>query len=176
MRNSLFLLLTLTLGILHSANGQYDEYMKKIGTSAYTSYVMYADPLGNLFYITAESGYLDLMKYDPELDQVTKISDNFIDDHDGYNGGFGSIAPTPDGDTVYCMTTAGTNHGNAEVYRLICSQDNLEYLTDICGTNYWMIFNMTLSQDGRALYYLANNTASGKGLYKIDLESMYGIK
>lgn len=153
-------------------HAQYDAYMKKIGTSAWTSYVMYADPDGNLFYVNAGGGYLDLMKYDPELDQVYTVKDNFIDVHEGYNGGFGSIAPTAGGDTVYCMTTAGTNHGNAEIFRLVCSLDKLEYVTDICGTNLWMIFNMTLDRDGKALYYIANNTPSGKGIYKIDLISL----
>jgi len=162
----------LIFGVCINLAGQYDEFMKTVGTSAWTSYVMYADPDGNLFYVNAEENYLDLMKYDLEMDLVYRIKDNFIDTHDGYNGGFGSIAPTPDGDTVYCMTTAGTNHGNAEVFRLICSQDRLEYLTDICGTNLWMIFNMTLSKDGRTLYYIGNNTPMGKALYKIDLETL----
>ncbi len=172
MNTKIFILVLMVLGINYTVQGQYDDYMKKIGTSAWTSYVMYADPDGNLFYINGGGGYLDLMKYDLDLDQVYTVKDNFIDDHDGYNGGFGSIAPTPDGDTVYCMTTAGTNHGNAEIFRLICSQDKLEYVTDICGTNLWMIFNMTLSQDGKALYYIANNTPTQKGIYKIDLNSL----
>jgi len=169
-RNLLLILFLLASG--YTVSGQYGEYMEKIGVSRATSYVMYADPDGNLFYVNNVDGYLDLMKYDLDMDQVYKISDNFIDHHDGYNGGFGSIAPTSGGDTVYCMTTAGTNHGNAEIFRLVCSQDKLEYLTDICGTNLWMIFNMTLSRDGRALYYIGNNTPTGKGLYKIDLETL----
>jgi hypothetical protein len=172
MKEKILLCLLFLSGVNYLIHGQYDEYMKKIGTSAWTSYVMYADPDGNLFYVNAGGGYLDLMKYDPELDQVYMVKDNFIDVHNGYNGGFGSIAPTPGGDTVYCMTTAGTNHGNAEIFRLVCSMDKLEYVTDICGTNLWMIFNMTLSLDGKALYYIANNTPSGKGIYKIDLISL----
>jgi len=172
MNAKIFITALMVLGTNYTVQGQYEDYMKKIGTSAWTSYVMYADPDGNLFYVNGENGYLDLMKYDLDLDQVYKVKDNFIDNHDGYNGGFGSIAPTPSGDTVYCMTTAGTNHGNAEIFRLICSQDKLEYITDICGTNLWMIFNMTLSQDGKALYYIANNTPTQKGIHRIDLETL----
>ncbi|MCK4745471.1 MAG: hypothetical protein KAT15_00470, partial [Bacteroidales bacterium] len=100
----------------------------------------------------------------------------FIDDHvDGtkfYNAGFGAVAPTVTGDTVYCMTTAGTNHGRAEIFRLICSEERLDYLTDICGTNMWKIFNMTLSKDGKTLYYIGNNVRSGKALYRIELETL----
>jgi len=172
MNPRILMLALLVLGINYIVRGQYDEEMKTIGESAWVSYVMYADPSGNLYYVNVENGYLDLLKYDPESDKVSMVSDNFIDDHDGYNAGFGSIAPTPSGDTVYCMTTAGTNHGNAEIFRLICSQDKFEYIADICGTNSWMIFNMTLSQDGKELYYIANNTPTDKGIYKIDLETL----
>ncbi|KPL20752.1 MAG: hypothetical protein AMS23_10425 [Bacteroides sp. SM1_62] len=164
------------IGIMFSAHGQYDEYMKKIGQSERTSYVMYTDNNGNLYYVNIENHFLDLMKYDIQSDQVIKIADNFIDDHldngSVYNEGFGSIAPTITGDTVYCMTTAGTNHGNADIFRLICSRDTLEHVTGICGTNVWKIFNMTLSKDSKTLYYIGNNTSSGKALYKIELETL----
>jgi len=168
---NIVLILTL-LGISNIMTGQYDEYMKKIGTSSGTSYVMYADPDGNLFYVNSVGRDPDLMKYDLDMDMVYTVSEDFVDNTEGYNGAFGSIAPTPDGDTVYCMTTAGSNHGNARIFRLICSQDKLEYLTEMCGTNYWMIFNLTLSKNGRALYYIGNNTGSGKALYKIDLGTL----
>jgi hypothetical protein len=172
-------ILTLAVGlfvIISAGRGQYDEYIKKIGESSRISYVMYTDNQGNLYYINTENQYLDLMKYDLQSDQVIKIADNFVsayyEGNDAYNEGFGAIAPTMTGDTVYCMTTAGTNHGNADVFRLICSRDTLEYVRGICGTNYWKIFNMSLAPDGKALYYIGNNTATGKALYMIDLETL----
>ena len=158
------------LAINFTATGQYEEYIKKIGESSGTSYVMYADPAGNLFYVNTTGRDPDLMKYDLDMDMVYAVSENFVNNYEGYNGAFGSIAPTSDGDTVYCMTTAGSNHGVAKIFRLICSQDKLEYLTEMCGTNYWMIFNLTLSKDGKSLYYIGNNTPTNKALYKIDLE------
>jgi len=175
MEKRLTTLAILLFGIVVFVQGQYEDYMKKIGESATVSYVMYVDNDGNLYYVNVEDHYLDLMKYDIAQDKVIKIKDNFIDDHPDngkfYNNGFGSIAPTVTGDTVYCMTTAGTNHGNADVYRLICSKDTLEHITGICGTNMWKIFNMTLSKDGNTLYYIGNNVKSGKALYKIELET-----
>jgi hypothetical protein len=172
------MMLTLAIGlfmIIQVSRGQYDEYIKKIGESSRVSYVMYTDNQGNLYYINTENQYLDLMKYDLESDQVIKIADNFVsayyEGNDAYNEGFGAICPTVTGDTVYCMTTAGTNHGNADIFRLICSRDTLEYVRGICGTNYWKIFNLTLSRDGKTLYYIGNNTATGKALYRIDLET-----
>ena len=166
-------MLILVLFIAGTANGQGDEYFKKIGESSRVSYVMYTDNNGNLYYINTEDQMLDLMKYVLAEDKVIKVADDFVsayyDGNDAYNEGFGSIAPTVTGDTVYCMTTAGTNHGNADVFRLICSRDTLEHVRGICGTNYWKIFNLTLSQDQKALFYVASNTATGKALYKVDL-------
>jgi hypothetical protein len=173
MKLKILLFIMLFAGIAFTAHGQYEEYIKKIGESSRVSYVMYTDNNGNLYYINTEDQMLDLMKYDLAEDKVIKIADDFVsayyEGNDAYNEGFGAISPTVTGDTVYCMTTAGHNHGNADVFRLICSKNTLEHVRAICGINYWKIFNMTLSQDQKALYYIGNNTSTGKKLYKIDL-------
>lgn len=175
MKTKIIPIIGFLLGITFHAFTQGEEYIQKIGESSRVSYAMYADNHGNLYYINTENQYLDLMKYDLAADEVVKIADNFVSAYvDGttyYNEGFGAIAPTVTGDTVYCMTTAGTNHGNADVFRLICSRDTLEHVRGICGKNYWKIFNMTLSQDQKSLYYIGNNTSAGKALYRIDLET-----
>jgi len=161
--------------ILLSAQG-YDQFMKKIGESSLTSYVMYTDSDGDLYYVNIDDTYyLDLMKYDAALDSIIIVSNNFIDDRpnnagNARNTGFGSIAPTVTGDTVYCMTTAGSGSGYADIFRLICSKDTLEHITQICGEAYWMIWNLTLSKDGKSLYYISNNASvSKKALYKVDI-------
>lgn len=163
---SLLFLITL----LHA---QADESLSKIGASSDVSYVMYTDNAGNLYYITTTDHYLNLMKYELESGITTNIAANFA--HDGWDGsktkneGFGAIAPTVSGDTVYCMTA----QSNGYIYRLICSEDKFEYITSICGSNFWKIFNLTLSKDGKALYYVSNNNlSSAKGVRKIDLESL----
>lgn len=163
---SLIFLITL----LHA---QADESLSMIGESSDVSYVMYTDNSGNLYYITTTNHYLNLMKYDLESGATSTIAANFA--HDGWDGtktkneGFGAIAPTVSGDTVYCMTA----QSNGYIYRLICSEDKFEYITSICGSNYWKIFNLTLSQDGKALYYVSNNNlSSAKGVRKIDLETL----
>ncbi|MEN8156271.1 MAG: T9SS type A sorting domain-containing protein [Bacteroidota bacterium] len=155
-----------------------DETIKKIGESSLTSYVMYTANNGDLYYVNVDvTGFLDLLKYDVALDSVIKVSDSFIDRRpnssgSARNGGFGSIAPTVTGDTVYCMTTAGSGSGYADIFRLVCSEDKLEHVTQICGEAYWMIFNLTLSRDGKSLYYISNNASvAQKGLYKVDIDT-----
>ncbi|MEN8116702.1 MAG: T9SS type A sorting domain-containing protein [Bacteroidota bacterium] len=171
----LILLITVTVP---ATFGQGQESMKKIGESSRVSYVMYTDNDGDLYYVNIENHYLDLMKYDLANDTVIKISDNFIDDRSSSgrvrNEGFGAIAPTVTGDTVYCMTTAGSGSGYADIFRLVCSKDTLEHVTQICGEAYWMIFNLTLSKDGKYLYYISNNASvSRKALYKVDIATKF---
>ncbi len=158
-----------------SVYAQHDDYMKKIGESATVCYVMYADNYGNLYFVNIEDHFLDLMKYDSQTDTVSKISDDFTDD-DFYSGraycdGFGAIAPTTDGDTVYGITT-GHNSSAHSIFKLNCLDDSLEYVTGVCGKNYWKIKNLTLSQDNKSLYYVANNTSSDKSIRRIDLETL----
>ncbi|MEN8192186.1 MAG: T9SS type A sorting domain-containing protein [Bacteroidota bacterium] len=174
MKKKLLILFVLLASFTYSQ--EFDHYMKKIGESSLTSYVMYTDSDGDLYYVNIDDTYyLDLMKYDVALDSVITVSNNFIDDRPNSSGnarnvGFGSIAPTVTGDTVYCMTTAGSGSGYADIFRLVCSEDTLEHVTQICGEAYWMIFNLTLSQDGKSLYYISNNASvSKKALYKVDI-------
>jgi hypothetical protein len=175
--NKRILFIQIGLLIAAQAFAQYDDQMKVIGQSSLVSYVMYTDNNGNLYYINIEDHFLDLLKYDIAQDTVIKIADNFVDDRlnssgNARNTGFGAIAPTVAGDTVYCMTTAGSGSGYADVYRLICSQNKLEHLTQIIGQAYWMIWNLTLSKDGKTLYYISNNASvENKALYKIDIAS-----
>ncbi len=97
MKLKILSVLLFLFGIIYVTQGQYDDYMKKIGQSERTSYVMYTDNDGNLYFVNVENHYLDLMKYDLASDQVITIADNFIGDYmEGtttYNEGFGAIAP-----------------------------------------------------------------------------------
>lgn len=154
-------------------HGQVEESISKIGESSTVSYVMYTDNDGNLYYVNTKDHYLNLMKYELESGTTSNIAQNFA--YDGWNGssakneGFGAVAPTVSGDTVYCMTA----QSSGEIYRLICSEDKFEYITSICGSNFWKIFNLTLSKDGKTLYYVSNNNLpSDKGIRKIDLETL----
>ena len=94
-------------------NAQGNESFSKIGESSAVSYVMYTDPSGNLFYLNTINNSLSLMKYELSTAKTTRIAANFSE-----GGGFGAVAPTVTGDTVYCLT----HNSPASIYRLICSQ------------------------------------------------------
>jgi len=66
---------------------EYDEYMKKIGESSITSFVMNTDNNGNLYYVYVnERFYLDLIKYDIASDSTYVVSKDFIDDRPNNSG------------------------------------------------------------------------------------------
>ncbi len=153
-----------------------NESMEKIGESTRVSYVFYTANNGDLYYVnTSEyneadgSGNLDLMKYQLATGKTITVKDNFTSSVNDNNEGFGMIAPTEDGDIVYCMTTSG------EVWKLTCSKDSFQYIMNIsseygCGTNWWKRFNLTLAGDENSLFFVStNNQYDNKHLYKIDL-------
>lgn len=147
---------------------QGNESFAKIGESSAVSYVMYAHPSGNLYYLNTVNHAVSLMKYDFATINTTVVAANFSDDT-VIGASFGAIAPTVTGDTVYCLTSKSTS----KIYRLICSQGKFEYLTSVCGSNWWMLFNLTLSKDGKSLFFVSNNNAvTSKGIRKIDLNTL----
>lgn len=151
-----------------SLQAQENVSFSKIGESSAVSYVMYTDPSGNLFYLNTINHAVSLMKYDFATANTTVIAANFSDDT-VIGASFGAIAPTVTGDTVYCLTSKSTS----KIYRLICSQGKFEYLTSVCGSNWWMLFNLTLSKDGKSLFYVSNNnTVASKSIRKIDLKTL----
>jgi hypothetical protein len=166
MTNLHYLRIIITLLTLPQlALTQGNESFSKIGESSAVSYVMYTDPEGNLFYLTTINNFLNLKKYELATAKTTIIAANFSEG----GGGFGAIAPTVSGDTVYCLT----HNSPASIYRLICSQGKFEYLTSVCGSNWWKLFNLTLSKDSKSLFYISNNNlASSKGVRKIDLKTL----
>ncbi|MDD2797354.1 MAG: T9SS type A sorting domain-containing protein [Bacteroidales bacterium] len=169
MRNSIFVRFLITLFVTPLfLYAQGNESFTKIGESSTESYVMYSDPNGNLFYLNSINHSLNLLKYELATATTTVIAPNFGDDT-VLGFGFGAIAPTASGDTVYCLTAKSP----AKIYRLICSQGKFEYLTSVCGSNWWMLFNLTLSKDGKSLFYVSNNNDyTAKAIRKIDVKTL----
>ena len=160
----LILLFSLSLFV----NAQGNDSFSKIGESSGVSYVMYTDPSGNLFYLNSINHAVSLLKYDIVTGNTTEVAPNFGDDT-VIGAGFGAIAPTVTGDSVYCLTSKSTS----KIYRLICSQGKFEFLTNVCGSNWWRLFNLTLSKDGKSLFYISNNNSpTAKGVRKIDLQTL----
>jgi hypothetical protein len=132
--------------------------MARIGQSPTVSYVFYTDNSGNAWYTASDGTNQDLKKYTVATGVTTTVKDNYTDLRNGYNEGWGMVAPTAGGDTVYCLSTAGSNYGGADIWRLVCSQEKFEYVVTLCGIYTWKMFNMTLAPDGKKLYFVSCST------------------
>lgn len=164
-----------------SFSQEYSEYMEKIGESSRTSYVMYTANNGDLYYVDIdEADYLDMLKYEKSSGETVVIAENFAyrfnDQGIERNEGIGSIAPTADGNTVYCMTTDGRN---PEIFKLDVLSDTYVSVVKVFVEDPfmgfpagWRIFNMTLSEDEKSIFIVNNNASyDNKGVYKVDIET-----
>jgi hypothetical protein len=138
------------------------DSVEHIGTSADTDYVMYTSNEGNLYFVNRDNDHLDLMKHMLSTGETSVVVNNF----DGADaGGFGAIAPTADGTTVYALTSK-----SMEIWKLDTIDDSLVRVRSICGTNFWQMYNLTLAESENALYYVSiNNGETQKGLFRVDL-------
>jgi hypothetical protein len=138
-----------------------DGSLAKVAASPEVDYVMYTDNYGNLFYTIRSGGNCSLWKYTLSSGNNTQIRSDFG------STGFGMISPTAGGDTVYCVTTG------QEIWRLVCSKGEFEYVVKFCGTVWGSpgLFNMTISPDGTKLYFISidNNDFPWERLVMVDL-------
>ena len=90
-----------------------------------------------------------LYKYDDSSDSTSIVQAGLPG---APNGEIGSIAPTADGRYIYFMLAA-----TREVWRLDTHLDTFVFFANTCGTNYWRIYNLSLSPDEQSLYFVSNN-------------------
>ncbi len=131
--------------------------MQVVGQSKPVSYVFYTDNSGNAYYAKESGSGLSLVKYELATGNTTVVKSFFL----GIE--LGAIAPTQSGNIVYCLEAA-----TQKIYRLDCSKDSFTEFTTVCGTNWWQLYNLSLSPDGRSLYFVSNNNDRST-IRKIDL-------
>ncbi len=131
--------------------------MSTIGRSAGVNFIFYTDNSGNAYYARQAQSGLALVKYVQASGKTVTIKASFpgVD--------LGAMAPTQSGEIVYCLVA-----DTLKVYRLDCRNDTFTELTTLCGTNWWRVYNLSLSPDGRFLYYVSNNN-SRSTICRIDL-------
>ena len=120
--------------------------MRPIGRSEQVSYVFYVDRKANLYYAATENDENRLVKYSRATGQTRTIARGLPP------GELGAVAPNADGSRVYVL------HAHRRtIYLLEPEKDRFMYWTKPCGSNWWRLYNLTLSPDGRTLYFVSNN-------------------
>lgn len=134
-----------------------DGSMEWIGQSSQVSYIFYVDNIGNVFYTAPDGGTQKLLKYELATENTTTVATGLPD------GELGGVAPTLDGETVYVLVA-----NSKSFYRLRPAANELTHIANACGSNWWRLYNLSLSPDERTLYYVSNNN-SRSTIRKIDI-------
>ncbi|MCH6257216.1 hypothetical protein MLD52_11710 [Puniceicoccaceae bacterium K14] len=138
--------------------------MQVVGKSSNSNYVFYVDEVGSVYYTSEYEDREVMYKYDNETSKTRQVGQDLP------LGEFGCIAPTADGRFVYFL------HAKSKrVYRLDTKTEFFEYIATVCGSNWWKIYNMSLSPDEKSLYFVCNNN-DRKAVRRIALSSRHCVE
>jgi len=128
----------------------------KIGQAKHGAFLTYADNRGNFYYETSSGNGLAIQKYDRATGTTRTVATV-----PGFE--VGAVAPTSCGEVVYWLIA-----DTKKIYRHDCLTDQFVEIATACGSNWWRIYNLSLSPNGEALYYVSNNNAHSV-IQRIDL-------
>jgi hypothetical protein len=152
-----------------------DGSMAIVGQSSRVAYVFHVDAYGNVYYADSDGSTQTLYKYDDASGSTTVIATGIAD------GEIGAIAPSKNERTVYFLVST-----SRAVYVLDTVDDTFSYLSTACGTNWWQLFNLSLSPDEGSLYFVSNNndrstirridTTTGACSEVLDVDALVGSR
>ena len=150
--------------------------MEVVGQSTSGEYVFYVDNRGNAYYtrsVGAEA--IELVKYVRSSGATEVVAPAIT------GAGLGAIAPTRDGERVYLL-----EYVTKAIHLLDCETDDVQYVTTVCGSNWWRLFNLHLDPSEEALWYVSNNNArstvrridlgSGRCTEELDVDELLGTR
>lgn len=133
--------------------------MSVVGVSPQVDYVFHVSGRGDVYYGGGSATTPKLLKYVAATGATQTIADPIPE------GGFGACAPAADGVLVYFLMA-----GSKAVHVLDTDSDTFTHVGNLCGPNWWLLFNLSLSPDGRNLYFVSNNN-DRKAVRRFDLQS-----
>ncbi len=129
-----------------------DGSMQVVSQSQRVSYAFHVSDVGDVYYSDVGQNSQTLYKYDESTDSTSVIASGLPGAPDGE---IRAIAPTADGRYVYFLLA-----GAQQVYRLDTQLDQFTFFADTGGTNWWRLYNLSLSPDEQSLYFVSNNNQS----------------
>ncbi|QMU57964.1 MAG: hypothetical protein GKR98_06985 [Boseongicola sp.] len=119
-----------------------------VGLSARISYVFHVDDEGDVYYLGGAPGQTQsLLRFSPATGETTPLVTGF-DPKDE----IGMIAPTANPDIVLVLMAR-----SKEVFPLHTKNEKRLRGGTSCGKNWWHLYNMTVSPDGKHVYFVSNN-------------------
>jgi len=130
----------------------------RIGQAKHGAFVGYTDNRGSFYFETASPAGLALQRYDRTTGAITPLATV-----PGVE--VGAVAPTSCGEVVYWLVA-----DTKTIYRHDCRSGQFSQLATACGSNWWRLYNLSLSPNGEGLYYISNNNARST-IRRIDVRS-----
>lgn len=151
--------------MLHDSGGLY-RYgieageIEKIGQSSSVSYVFHVDDAGDVYYLGgAGEETQDLLRFDAATGKTTALRSDLPMDE------VGMIVPVPNGPEILLLLAK-----SKKIFRIDTVSETIRPEGKACGRNWWKLFNMSLSPDGSALYFVSNNN-DNRLIWRKDLAS-----
>jgi len=131
----------------------------RVAQAEHGAFLGYVDNRGDFYFETVPTtGRLAIHRYERATGTVTTVADV-------PGVGIGAVAPTSCGEVVYWLVA-----DTKRIYRYDCRTGQFVEVATACGSNWWRLYNLSLSPNGEALYYVSNNNTRSV-IRRIDLIS-----
>lgn len=123
-------------------------FFQVVGQSARVSYVFHVDADGDVYYLGgppgAEQGFLH---YNAQTGETTALVTGIAADEE-----VGMIAPTANPEVILVLLAK-----SKEVFPIHTGNERRLRGGTSCGQNWWRLFNMAVSPDGKDVFFVSNN-------------------
>lgn len=151
--------------------------VQAVGVSSSISYAFHVDEDGDVYYL---GGLPDqpqsFLRYDAQTGETSVLVGGIAEDEE-----VGMIAQTANADIVLVLLAK-----SKEVFPIHTKNERRLRGGTSCGQNWWRLFNMAVSPDGKDVYFVSNNNSraviwrapvgGGKCVEVLDVEGLLGSR
>ena len=148
-----------------------------VGFSPRVSYVFHVDREGDVYYLGGAPGEAQaFLHYDAQTGETTPLVPGISGDEE-----VGMIAPTANPDMILVLLAK-----SKEVFPINTKSEKRLRGGTSCGDNWWRLFNMAVSPDGKDVYFVSNNNdraaiwrtpvGGGRCIEVLDIEGLVGSR
>lgn len=148
-----------------------------IGHSPRVSYAFHVDAEGDVYYLGGTPGEAQaFLHYDAQTGETTPLVSGISEDEE-----VGMIVATANPDLILVLLAK-----SKEVFPVQTKAEKRLRGGTSCGENWWRLFNMAVSPDGKDVYFVSNNNSraaiwrapvgGGKCVEVLDVEGLLGTR
>ncbi|MBT8476728.1 MAG: PD40 domain-containing protein [Alphaproteobacteria bacterium] len=127
--------------------------MAPVGISASVAYVFHVDAQGDAYYLGGpDPDTQAILRYDAATERTTGLVGGIPGNEE-----IGMIAPTANPDIVLVLMAR-----SKRVFPINTAAEKVLRGGNSCGKNFWKLFNMAVSPDGKWIYFVSNNNNASR--------------